>query len=187
MFRTNDVYVCSPSDYSRMNAFVGVECDDVTNRWIYQIINKEWGVLDEQVCLDKDDWVMVKNKQHNQDLRYLVIFKDKTLKTIRELRCVHVSLLQDVHAHVTEYMQDHGHANFMMYFHYLPSVFQLHLHVNAQSTMLDSKPNDRIQPLQTVVRNLQRNSEHYAQALILTKNCKVRHRAEILEKRRTAI
>ena len=187
MIRVNDTFVCSPTDYGKMSTFVGLECGDANNRWIYQIIDKQWDALDEQVCLDKEDWVMVKNKQHNQDLRFLVIFKDKGLKTIRELRREHVSLLQDIQTDVTAYMQEHGYENFMMYFHYLPSVFQLHLHVNAQNTVFNSKPNDRIQPLQSVVRNLQHNSEHYAHALILTKHCKIRHRAEILEKRRTAI
>ena len=187
MIRASEIFVCSPTDYGKMSTFVGVECEDVNNRWIYQIIDNQWEALDEQVCLDKEGWVMVKNKQHNQDLRYLVIFKDKNLKTIRELRREHVSLLQDIHEHVTAYMQEQGYENFMMYFHYLPSVFQLHLHVNAQNTLFTHKPSDRIQPLQTVVRNLQHNSEHYAQALILTKHCKIRHRAEILEKRRPAI
>ena len=186
MSRGNDTSLCSPEDYSKMRVFIATECKDVANRWIYQIINKDWNAVDEQVCLDHEQWVMVKNKQHSQDERFLVIFKDTSLKTIRELRCKHVPLLQHVGATVTQYMQENGFETFAMYFHYLPSVFQLHLHVNTQSGS-EGKPNDRIQPLQAVVRNLKFDSEHYAQALILTKNCKTRHRAEILEKRRLAI
>ena len=53
MSRFNDVFVCSPLDYVKMNEFVKSECNDINNRWIYQIIDKEWGVLDEQVCLDE--------------------------------------------------------------------------------------------------------------------------------------
>ena len=186
MSRFNDVFVCSPLDYIKMNEFVKSECNDINNRWIYQIIDKEWGLLDEQVCLDEEHWIMVKNKHHNQDYRYLVIFKDKTLKTIRELRQQHLLLLQGVNSKVTRYMQQLGFEHFTMYFHYLPSVFQLHLHVNAQDSPQD-KANDRIQPLNTVVRNLRQNSMHYAHALILTKQCKTRHRADLLEKRRLAI
>ena len=74
MIRASEIFVCSPTDYGKMSTFVGVECEDVNNRWIYQIIDKQWDTLDEQVCLDKEDWVMVKNKQHNQDLLVTWLF-----------------------------------------------------------------------------------------------------------------
>ena len=191
MSRVHEVVVCSPEDYQRMSNFIQGECVDVNNRWIYQIIDKQWHYLDEDVFLDTEHWVMVKNKYHASatDFRLLIIFKDKSLKTIRELRGKHVPLLKQISASVTHFMQCNNVEDFFMYFHYLPSVFQLHLHVHANSTYVQkiSKQNDRIHPLHTVVHNLQCNSEHYAQALILTKSCKMRHRAEILEKKTDSI
>ena len=142
MIRASEIFVCSPTDYGKMSTFVGVECEDVNNRWIYQIIDNQWEALDEQVCLDKEGWVMVKNKQHNQDLRYLVIFKDKTLKTIRELRREHVSLLQDIHEHVTAYMQEQGYENFMMYSFYIRT--GTHIRTCIYSSRLDNELHSKI-------------------------------------------
>ena len=59
--------------------------------------------------------------------------------------------------------------NWEFYFHYMPSVFQLHLHVNTIRAMRNP---DRIQPLHVVIQHLKKNSEHYKDALILTRMCK---------------
>ena len=52
MSRVHEVVVCSPEDYQRMSNFIQGECVDVNNRWIYQIIDKQWHDLDEAVFLD---------------------------------------------------------------------------------------------------------------------------------------
>ena len=65
-----------------------------------------------------------------------------------------------------------------MFFHYMPSVFQLHLHVTAKAQYINMS---RAHFLLRVAKNLQRNSTHYAEALILTSSCRTLRRAETHE------
>ncbi len=55
------------------------------------------------------------------------------------------------------------HARYHMYFHYMPSVFQLHLHVS----MRKAPDSLRAQDLHHVIRNLERADTWYRDALIL--------------------
>ena len=74
-----------------------------------------------------------------------------------------------------------------MYFHYLPSVFQLHMHVRQIPSTADIGPDsttrglnfDRIHMLRHVLRNLERDGTWYSTALIMTpslKNCRTNMR-----------
>ena len=184
MARSFDHVICTSESYATLRAFIDEECTENTSAWIYNIIDDKQEASDEEVCLRTASWTLVKNKHHGNDLRFLVIFHDKSLKTIRELTQSHVDLLQQVHSTVAQYLKSCQLENYVYYFHYLPSVFQLHLHVNSRfSPAFTTKPNDRIQPLACVVSNLKKSSKYYAEAMILTKHCKTRHRAEVFMKK----
>jgi hypothetical protein len=62
-----------------------------------------------------------------------------------------------------------------MYFHFMPSVFQLHLHVRDKNF---SRKHIRMQPLQNVMGNLAKTTMYYKDALIMTKYCKMFQKAE---------
>jgi hypothetical protein len=55
------------------------------------------------------------------------------------------------------------HAKYHMYFHYMPSVFQLHMHVS----MRKAPDSLRAQDVQHVIRNLNTSDTWYRDALIL--------------------
>jgi hypothetical protein len=64
--------------------------------------------------------------------RYLVIFKDTALHSLRHLHAGHVALLEEVEGAVRAFLagaHPQRHRAFQCYFHYMPSVFQLHMHV----------------------------------------------------------
>ena len=188
MAKTSEYYICTPENYAHMQHFVNMECNDVNSKWIYDLVaNPDMPIPDEDICLYTSDWVLVKNRHHGTDLRFLIIFRNTALKTIRELRQTDIPMLRNAYQQVLQYLRHHNLFNYIFYFHYLPSVFQLHMHVNKDASLLTGKPNDRIQHLGGIIRNLKKNSTYYAQALILTKYCKTRHRAEIHEKRRSTI
>jgi hypothetical protein len=71
-----------------------------------------------------------------------------------------------------------------MYFHYMSSVFQLHMHVNSNIQHINW---DRAHLLSTVSSNLRKDSEYYAKALILTKMCKTIRSANAHVKLKTKI
>jgi hypothetical protein len=109
------------------------------------------------------------------DQRYLVIFKDTALKTIRDLAQTHVPMLEHVRRAVRAWLAHHDPGDYVMYFHFMPSVFQLHLHVRRSTCC---RTHVRIQPIQNVIANLRKTPDHYQNALILTKFCKKLQKAE---------
>jgi hypothetical protein len=100
------------------------------------------------------------------------------LKTIRDLRNQHVPLLLEIEDRIKAWLCSKHKKNFHLFFHYMPSVFQLHLHVTSKVQYINM---NRAHFLSRVIKNLQKNSEHYAQALILTSACRTIRRAETHE------
>ena len=171
-----DMVLCSPEDYYNfhMENYITRVRQEQSHKWIFQIINNDLQYADETIYLDNDAWCLCLDKHNGSDVRYLVIFKDVTLRTIRDLRRRHVQLLRQIQAAVEAWLGD-ANARHSMYFHYMPSVFQLHLHVNTAKAMRNY---DRIQPLHTVIRNLEYDDNYYKNALILTRYCKTVKRSE---------
>lgn len=162
----SDISICSPESYSKMTSSISQNRASHLQRWIFDIINDK--STNETIIHATDSWVLCVDKHNGSDERYLVIFRDLHLVTIRELRQQHVVLLKDIQAKVCEILQSrhpHNHKKYLMYFHYMPSVFQLHLHVCLPRDCFVNS--DRIHRLHHVIRNLQMKDDYYAHALII--------------------
>ena len=163
--------ICCPEAYygTTFSKFIENELRTDRNSWIYNIIKTGCLSRHEQVFIDCKDWCLCVDKHHGHDLRYLVVFKNRNLKTISDLRDSHLALLQEVYVTVSAWLKSRHKNKYYMYFHYMPSVFQLHLHVNSNIQHINW---DRAHLMSTVTANLRKDSQYYAKALILTKMCK---------------
>jgi len=158
--------ICSP-DLFFCDAFrnkIEANRAHANQQWIFDLIRGEFAA-NEFVFVDEPDWVLVQGNSHvSQEVRYLVIFKDKALHTIRDLRQQHLAMLRAMWLKVSRFVRARhtNHAAFRYYFHYMPSVFQLHLHVccNVTTDM------NRTQPLSCVMRNVEARDTWYRDALI---------------------
>ena len=118
----------------------------------------------ETVYLKHPDWLLCEDKHPGNDIRYLVMFKDMHLHTIRNLTFQNLPMLHEMKKMCNAFLdQKHGSEKWFMYFNYSPSVMQLHLHITK--TMQFSA--GRSQPLNCVMMNLKRDGEYYKNALIL--------------------
>ena len=164
--RSRTYGICCPTQFFRDEFVQKIEANRAheNQRWIFELI-KNPEATTEEVFINKPGWMLVKGNPHaNAEERYLVVFKDLELRTIRDLRAKHVNMLQEVDELVTEHLKKkHASRDFKMYFHYLPSVFQLHMHV-CSSSVSDSI---RRQYLHCVVANIQQKDTWYRDALIL--------------------
>jgi len=158
--------ICCPTQFFREEFVQKIEANRAhqNQRWIFNLIQNPQETT-EKVFLNKDEWMLVKGSSFtSMDERYLVIFKDMELRTIRDLRQKHVPMLQDVEKQVNKYLLENCTSrDFRMYFHYLPSVFQLHMHVCNNST----NESIRRQYLNCVVANIEQKDTWYRDALIL--------------------
>lgn len=170
--------ICCPHEYynTHFREFVNSEVCSSKNSWIYDIISNGACSKHEQVFLDRPEWCLVLDKHHGHDIRYLVVFKDVSLRTIRDLRQQHLKLLEDVFVTVSKWLTLRSSQKHYMYFNYMPSVFQLHLHVNCNVLHINK---ERAHFIHIVCAHLRRDSEHYTKALILTKMCGTIRRANV--------
>ena len=166
-----DVFICSPEQFydADTQTYIETRCRDSDKQWIYGLIAGSGAAGAERVFIDAAQWMLCKDIHPGRDMRYLVIFKDLCLTTIRALDSSHLTLLREVRSRVRDFLLLHHSraetAAFEVFFHYMPSVYQLHAHVSAHSLPPQIV---RRHYMRDVVRNIAANSAHYQEALILT-------------------
>jgi hypothetical protein len=137
-----------------------------SQQWIFNLIRNENVPDSETVHINEKDWMLVTNCSHIKETnRYLVIFKDMELHTIRDLRQKHVPMLLQMQKTVRRWLagKEPKHGQYRLYFHYLPSVFQLHLHVCCTAPVDCA----RRQYLPGVIRKISAIDTWYRDALML--------------------
>lgn len=110
----------TPSIYKTFGAFI--DSERVKKKWIFEVIDGHREV--DRVIYQDEEISIVKDNERFSN--WLAIFKDKELRSIRSLDGTHIPLLQRALTTIKEKMHK---EKYMVYFHYPPSVWQLHLHV----------------------------------------------------------
>ena len=132
----SELVVCSPTIFysTEMQNFINMQRQDANKQWIFKLINNTYESNCETVLLDHEDWVLCVDKHPGNDRRYLVVFKNSGLHTMRDLRAEHINMLRSMQTQVTEVLKTHEKKlrQFFWFFHYFPSVFQLHLHISSR-------------------------------------------------------
>ena len=139
--------------------------DSTSHKWIFDLIGGTSNKY-EKVYIDEKEWMLARDdKTTENDMYYLVIFKDTSLQSIRNLGSKHVPLLTKVEHEVHSFVEKkhENHKDFQLFFHYMPSFFQLHLHVCTRHTR------DPVceYPITTVIQNLTRQDNWYRDGLFL--------------------
>ena len=138
---------------------------DPKQQWIFDLIRGQ-ATETEVVHLESDEWMLLKSVAlSNEANRYIVIFKDLELRTIRDLRQKHLPMLRQMQRQVRRWLarNEPKHGQYRLYFHYMPSVFQLHLHVCCTPPVDPA----RRQYLPGLIRNIRAVDTWYRDALML--------------------
>ena len=164
-----DIALCAPEIFytPRMQEFIAHRCSDNDKQWIYFMIAGKPLKQQEEIFLDRDAWLLCKDVHQGNDFRMLVIFKDPELKTLRDLRQEHLPLLFEIKRDVRKYLKQTTPANmhdFKIYFHYTPSVYQLHAHVSIPGQYYNAW---RTHNLKHVIANIQMQNFYYRDAIII--------------------
>jgi hypothetical protein len=135
------------------------------NQWIVDLMTMP-DCPGDKVFHDAPDWLLARDLHRGPDNRYLVVFRDRDLYCIHDLRAQHVTILRGLLAFLRRWLPAQEpllHSKYHMYFHYMPSVFQLHMHVS----MRKAPDSLRAQDVQHVILNLEHTDTWYRDALIL--------------------
>ena len=157
--------ICSPETYYDAGFQKLLVENRRQNQWIFDLMTIP-DCPGETVFHDTPEWLLARDLHRGPDNRYLVVFRDTALFCIRDLRARHVGMLRSLVAFLRDWLREQEpllHAKYHMYFHYMPSVFQLHMHV-SMSKAPDSL---RAQDVLHVIRNLRLSDTWYHNALIL--------------------
>jgi m7GpppX diphosphatase len=142
-----------------------IQSEIFKKQWIYKIIAGE--KEQEQVIYKCDDFVILPDSENNDDpsvLNWMVIFTDTGLISMRCLRGEHLSVLKCIKAKILQLLPPEFDSP-MLYYHYPPSVWQLHLHVAAPCDILRTTNSmQKVYFLEDVISNISIDPDYYAKA-----------------------
>lgn len=145
--------------------------NSIDNVWIDNIINKKSET--DKIIFENESFIILPDFKWNgtiDNLYLLLIAKDQTLKSIRDLRAHHIPLLTDMIDKTKCLLKDKYDldiTNVRMYFHYRPSVWQLHLHINnINCTKIFTCSVERAHSIINVINNLRSDDSYYNKAIL---------------------
>lgn len=144
----------------------------IDKKWIYNIIDgkKEQQRIifqtDDFVILPDTSWVTWSNSGTSDvdDLYLLLIVKQKDIRSIRDLTGEHIPLLERMLKSLDNIENIYKIPSCVLrtYFHYKPSTWHLHLHINnINSNKLYSYSVERCHSLINVINNLKFDTDYY--------------------------
>ncbi|ELA42089.1 uncharacterized protein VICG_00938 [Vittaforma corneae ATCC 50505] len=122
----------------------------------------------EKVYFENDHYLVIADYKWDQmsvDQMYLLmIFKDCTLRSIRNLNGSHVGLLKNARENIYVLCDQLGvhREHLCLYFHYRPSYFRLHIHiVNIRKSIARLGSFSRHVLLDDVIRDLEMDPRYF--------------------------
>ena len=100
---------------------------------------------------------------------WLAVVADTRLRTLRDLRGMHVPMLQALHTQCCQKIcEEYGveRSQIMAYVHYPPSVYQLHIHFKHLTGHHVFHDTFRVHPLLSIVNNLQIDPDFYSKSVL---------------------
>jgi len=136
--------------------------------WIYNIIDHL--AESDDIIFEDTNIIIIPDYKWNKDkddLHILGIFKDKKLRSIRDLNESHIEILSlsiqnGINIIKTKYNID----NLVIYFHYHPSVWQLHVHFMNTKCNSESRLIPRAHLAHILIQNLKIDTNYYKKIIL---------------------
>jgi len=168
--KPNEVETDRKLELESYNDYLKLYVKSFDKTWIYNIIDHKKET--DAIIFEDDHIIIIPDYKWSNDineLHILGIFKDKNLYSIRELTRDHINILQqsvDIGKEVIEQKYNIDSNKLLCFFHYRPSVWQLHIHfMNISNTNKHSKTESYSLPrahlVSSVIENLKVNSDYY--------------------------
>lgn len=111
--------------------------------------------------------MQLSNKDTATTLNWLAILKNPSLRTLRDLDASHIPVLEKLRDSCIRVIQAETDINtdeIMMYVHYHPSVYQLHVHIAFPYMQYNHRDVYRIHSIETIINNLRMDGDYYRKA-----------------------
>lgn len=165
--RARNIIVETAAAYADAPMQEFIQSEILKKQWIYGIIE---GVKEvDRVIFRNSDFIVLPDSENVDEpgvLNWVIIFVDMTLKSMRDMRGQHIPMLKSVKETVASLLPPEFTSP-MLYWHYVPSTWQAHLHVCAPCDILRTTSSmQRVQFLDDVISNLSIDSDFYKKATI---------------------
>jgi len=142
-----------------------LKVEDENKVWVYNILD-HIAEMDRIIYEDKDIILIPDYKWNNSldSLHILCFFKDKKLYSIRELIGNHINMLENSLKNCKKCIFEKyelSEDSLLIFFHYHPSVWQLHLHFTNIKLINNSILIPRAHLVNQVIENLKIDSDYY--------------------------
>jgi len=149
----------SYDDYKKLKV------EDEDKVWAYNIIDHV--AEKEKIIYEDKDIILIPDYKWNNSidsLHILCFFKDKKLYSIRELTSEHISMLENSIINCKKCIKEKYNIledNLLVFFHYHPSVWQLHIHFTNIKLISNSILIPRAHLVSQLIENLRIDSNYY--------------------------
>jgi|LakMenEpi03Aug12_release.lakeMendotaPanAssembly.Ray.scaffolds.fasta_scaffold164584_2 m7GpppX diphosphatase len=134
--------------------------------WIDNIIS---GISEQdKIVYQDDDIIMLPDlkwtSNNIEEMYYLIIFKNKQLKSIRDLNKTHLPLLdkaKKISCDLINKLHNIDNNQLRLYFHYRPTFWQLHLHINLINKVWKNSSIDNAYQLSKIITNIKLFDNYY--------------------------
>jgi len=141
--------------------------------WIYNIFSKKCEV--EDILYEDEHFVLLPDLKWDRktmdSLYCLAIFKDGSIRSIRDIKGEHVQLLNHINNKTFETIEkiyNIPKEQLRSYFHYRPSFWHAHIHFNLISCPITGASIDVAHSVSSIIRNIQIKSDYYQAADLKT-------------------
>jgi m7GpppX diphosphatase len=151
----------SYEDYQLLNVH------NTDKNWIYNIIDHI--SESENIIYENDNLIFIPDYKWDnniKNLHILGIFKNKNLNSIRDLNKDHIKILEECIIDGKKIIKEkYDIDNLIIYFHYRPSVWQLHIHfMNIDTDNMNSLVLPRAHLVSNIIQNLKYDTNYYKNA-----------------------
>lgn len=164
----NQTCICAPHIYDteELQQKITEHTQEACNQWIYNLETND----NEYIVFQNESYILAHDQRDGRlcHKSFLIVYRDRRLRTLRDLRQSDAHMLLESYNRVLNYVQDRFSSldrDWNVYFNYFPSVFQLHAHVNISHGKIHMRAHNLIR----IVKNLFKDSNYYRDALILTR------------------
>lgn len=144
---------------------------EFTYKWVHNIID---GVAEQNNIITRtDEYIIIPplkaHKKTNKNNKHiLVIFTDKTLRTLRDLNSTHIEMLKRSYYDTIKHEFNGDFDEVKAYFHYPPSAYSLHLHFSYNENHCAKSSVEYSHEVRNVIENLQIYTDYYKKIKMLT-------------------
>jgi len=144
--------------------YLELKVHNTDKEWIHNIIDHKSEL--NSIIFENNDIILIPDYKwdlNKKNLHILAIFKNKNLSSIRDLIGDDIKMLEESILIGKKIIKDkYDIKNLVIYFHYRPSVWQLHMHfMNVETDNKESFSLPRAHLVSSVINNLKNDSNYY--------------------------